>query len=54
MSDRLPDIVRPEGLGLTAEEVRRRWPSAIEYGPVSDPYWSLAELTDSVEEGDEP
>jgi hypothetical protein len=41
------DIVRAEDLGLSAGEVRRRWPQAVEYLALDgSPCWRRAELTD--------
>ncbi len=43
------DFARADDLGLTPEEVRRRWPHAVEYGPKSEPYWVYADLVDGME-----
>jgi hypothetical protein len=45
-----PDYVYAEDLGLTPDEVRARWPQAVEYGPSHAPYWDRAELEDTIEE----
>jgi hypothetical protein len=45
-------IVRAEDLGMTIEEVRQRWPDAVEHGTASDPYWLVSDL-DIPESGDE-
>jgi hypothetical protein len=39
--------VRPEDLGLTAAEARRRWPQAVEYTALDGgPCWRLEDLRD--------
>jgi hypothetical protein len=38
------DYVYPWQLGLTLDEVRRRWPHATEYGTASEPYWRREDL----------
>jgi hypothetical protein len=48
------DSLRAEGLGLTAAEVRRRWPCAVEYvGLDGNPCRRLEDLTDSFQDDGE-
>lgn len=47
MSDDREDIVRAEELGMSEDEVRRRWPDATEYTALDgSPCWRLSELRD--------
>lgn len=46
--NRFPDYVRPADLGMTADEVRQRFPHVPEHGSKIDPYWNLEEIESSM------
>jgi hypothetical protein len=46
------DYVTAEQLGMKAQEVRRRWPQAVEYvGLDGSPTWRREDLQDDFAEG---
>jgi hypothetical protein len=57
--DELPEFPTAaflESYGITPEDVRRRCPLAVEYGPAHAPYWSrddLAPLLTDPQQGEE-